>query len=187
MTSRIAWVLLLLPSLVFAGEPCRDLRARLAELERQVAELHATLARMEGPAECADPLIDLRKVPVGFRCRTSKGAIFERVARGGFGEAWRDPDGKIWSDEVSESSSQPESAKLCKKRGGTLPSRKDFERAHALGFRQVLPHSDGWYWTSTTFALSGYHKTFYQLLRGDMFYFDYDSPGDFHSARCVAP
>ncbi|MGZ3768263.1 MAG: hypothetical protein ACXVCP_15920 [Bdellovibrio sp.] len=47
---------------------------------------------------------DLRSAPIGSKCRTTKGAIFERVFKDGFGEAWKDPDGRIWSDMIGGNS-----------------------------------------------------------------------------------
>lgn len=98
---------------------------------------------------CADPTINLRTVLPGFKCRTSKGAVFERVARDSFGEAWRDPNGLVWSNYVG-TYSHHDAVISCKLNGGTLPSRVDFERAEASGFREVLSHmNDHWFWSSS--------------------------------------
>lgn len=99
---------------------------------------------------CNDGSVDLRSAVVGFKCRTSKGGVFERVAKDAFGEAWRGPDGLIWSDFVGWATNDGEdkdgfvvdsaATRLCAKVGGMLPLRADFERGEANGFREVLPN-----------------------------------------------
>lgn len=100
----------------------------------------------------ADPLcnsVDLHKQSEGFQCQTSKGALFTRVARDGFGDAWRDPDGLIWSNRVGTGNHE-QAEKICAKLGATIPTRADFERDEALGLREVLyKMADTWYWSAT--------------------------------------
>ena len=53
---------------------------------------------------CTDSSVDLRTVPLGFKCKTSKGITYERVERASFGEAWKDLNTNlIWSETLSES------------------------------------------------------------------------------------
>lgn len=94
--------------------------------------------------------LDLRAVPAGTKCRTAKGSIYERVWREYFGEAWKGPDGMVWSDLIG-SGTQYEAVDLCKNLGGVLPSRSDFERGEASGFREVLPNMTAYshYWSSS--------------------------------------
>ncbi len=101
------------------------------------------------PVPCAS--LDLRNVPVGTRCTTSKSAIYERVSRENFGEAWKGPDRLIWSDRIGTTiSDQFEAVKTCKNLGGTLPERVDFERGKASGFLEVLPNlQDQKSWSSS--------------------------------------
>ncbi|MGK5089088.1 hypothetical protein WDW86_16140 [Bdellovibrionota bacterium FG-2] len=71
---------------------------------------------------------ELREVRTGFKCRLSKldgeGAVnvFERVERAGFGEAWKDPSGLIWSDILGRSTKYQQAEKVCADVGGRLPT-----------------------------------------------------------------
>jgi hypothetical protein len=104
--------------------------------------------------DCNDHLIDLRTVDVGFKCRNTKGKIYERVAKANFGEAWKGPDGLIWSDIVDHDTLY-DAFGICKKLGGKLPTREDFELGEANGFRKVLPNmKDQWYWSSSPHPVS---------------------------------
>jgi hypothetical protein len=132
---------------------------------------------------CIDGETDLHQVAVGFKCRTANGSIYERVARANFGEAWKGPDGLIWSDYVG-SYSQYNAVKACKSIGGTLPARADFERGEANGFRELLPNIKvRWFWSSSVnpydpydaYVFNGYDGIFYNDDR------DYT-----YSVRCVA-
>ena len=105
---------------------------------------------------------------IGIRCRTTKGAIFERVEKSGFGEAWKlvrgvpstegMDRGKIWGDRLSDSYTNKFETHLfatqapvaCRDLGGRLPSKVEFERGEANGIREVLPDmSSRLYWSST--------------------------------------
>jgi hypothetical protein len=57
-------------------------------LERRVRELEAQVAALSDGSAAAETR------------RTTTGAVFTRVTRAGFGEAWRDPSGMIWGDIV---------------------------------------------------------------------------------------
>lgn len=136
-----------------ADETCKNHESRIADLEKRVAELEEIIRQTPTPPvqikACNDGSVDLRSAAVGFKCRTSKGSIFERVAKNNFGEAWKGPDGLIWSDFVGKYS-QYDAVTTCKNLGGTLPSRADFERGEANGFREVLPNmKDRWFCSSS--------------------------------------
>lgn len=86
-------VALLISSVACADEPCGNQKGQFADLEKREADLgKIAQLRMSQPVkieDCSDRSVDLRSAAVGFRCRTSKDAIFERVAKNGFGEAWK--------------------------------------------------------------------------------------------------
>lgn len=134
---------------VHAEESCSDAVLRM---EKEIAELKALLAVKDGaltsqPEPCSS--LDLRSAKVGVRCTTPKGAIFERVSRENFGEAWKGPDGLIWSDWVGRGTHE-DAVQMCKNIGGELPSNADFERGRMNEFREVLPGmKDRWFWSSS--------------------------------------
>lgn len=104
------------------------------------------------PVDCLS--INVNTAPIGTKCETSAGAIFERVERANFGVAWKGPDGLVWSDIVGNEH-QLDAINLCRTViGGRLPTRGDFEKGEMNGFREALPEM-GHYsqWTST--SLSG--------------------------------
>lgn len=175
------------PGLASAEVNCAECDARTreaaaTEFQRRVERLAAAV-----PAEiseCTDRTMNLRTVRVGFRCRTSKGAIYERVARDNFGEAWKGPDGLIWGDLVAEYTQQAAAA-ACTDLGGELPSCDDFARGEANGFREVLPHMKGyWYWSSShepTPSIT-FHACYFGGTTGSFFYHDIRDPGPFRCA-----
>jgi len=83
--------------------------------------------------------LNLRKVPVGTKCVTSKGAVYQRVARAYFGEAWQGPDGVTWSDSFGRTTDYQVSHDRCLSIGARLPTVDDFNRGHVSGFLEVLP------------------------------------------------
>ena len=160
---------------------------RFSDLEKRVAELEAIVrAAPVPPVEikaCNDPTTDLQAVAAGFKCRTSKGAIYERVTRNHFGEPWKGPDGLIWSDHVGYRSQQ-NAVDLCKILGGTLPTRADFERGEANGFREVVPNmKDRWFWSSSVYPNISYSTYVFYSNHGDI---GYDFRNFTGSVRCVA-
>ncbi|OGQ15794.1 MAG: hypothetical protein A3B70_04380 [Deltaproteobacteria bacterium RIFCSPHIGHO2_02_FULL_40_11] len=101
------------------------------------------------PPLCNDHSINLRTVPIGFKCVTSKGSIFERVLHKNFGEAWKGPDGITWSNHVGERV-QDQAIETCRSVGGVLPSIIDFQKGVAAGFSEVLPNiQEQLYWASS--------------------------------------
>lgn len=90
----------------------------------------------------------LGDIPVGTRCQTSRGGIFERVDRTNFGQAWKDPSGRIWSDTLTNLNFSS-ATQFCKALCATLPSQSDFEQESALEFQEVLPNLTTGFWTST--------------------------------------
>lgn len=139
-----------------AQNSCGDnVEARLSKVERDIAHIKALLGQNPAPVNppaqtpVACGSINLRTAQLHVKCTTSKGAVYERVSRDNFGEAWKGPDGVIWSDLVGQGS-QDSVANTCKNLGGTLPERADFERGEANGFREVLPNmKDQWFWSSS--------------------------------------
>ena len=101
---------------------------------------------------CSDESMNLRTVDIGYKCQTSRGAIYERVAQDKFGEAWQGPDGLIWSDTIGQYTNTGEisgdivvdsgATRGCKNIGGTLPEVADFQRGEFNGFREVLPNME---------------------------------------------
>ena len=92
--------------------------------------------------------VNLRTVSVGFKCSLDNWWVFERVERSGFGEAWKAPDGVIWSDRIRVAS-QVDGIDICAKLGATLPSKQDFQSCSTGGRRVVLPNFTGDYYWST--------------------------------------
>ena len=117
---------------------------------------------------CNDPSINLRTAPIGFRCQTSKGTIYERVTRENFGEAWKGSDGFIWSDCVGAYKQQA-AIEVCANLGGGLPSKADFERGELNGFRQVLPNMKyRWYWSSSVLPIGANKAYLFDGLYGNI-------------------
>ncbi len=77
---------------------------------------------------------ELRAAKPGFKCRLSKlgaegqVATFERVERAGFGEAWKDSSGLIWSDILERRSGFQHAEDVCANVGGRLPMRFEHSR-----------------------------------------------------------
>lgn len=89
-------------------------------------------------------------IPIGTRCTTSKGSVYERVLRANFGETWKGPDGLIWSDRVGSITDEYNAEVICKNLGGELPSMDEFKRNEAYGFREVLPNmKNRIFWSSS--------------------------------------
>jgi hypothetical protein len=75
----------------------------------------------------------------GDKCITSKFAIYERVSKPGFGEAWRGPDGVTWGERVTEGNIYS-GQRVCTQLNGELPKSDDALRGEAFGFREILPN-----------------------------------------------
>lgn len=176
--------------------------AQATKVQRSVEELAMSVgAASPSPEEiepCRDVSVDLREAAIGFKCRTSKDAIFERVARDGFGEAWKGPDGLVWSD-YQGNSSQYGATKACEKLGGALPSRADFARGESRGIREVLP---GWksryFWSSSVYSSNAVEPGWFRrsapreerfdlayTFRGDASLVTYTYRSDDSAFRCV--
>jgi hypothetical protein len=172
---------------------CLSQYAFAIAVDAQRRQSHA----QERVPSCADYGVNLRRVPAGFRCRTSKGKIFERVSRSDFGEAWRDSTGVIWSDLLGEASNDgpiqsllvvnSEATRICSSAGGTLPTRAEFESGLRQGFEEVLPNletkQDRWYWSRSAHPSDPDSGFYYSSYYGDIFAVFRDYSG---SVRCVA-
>jgi hypothetical protein len=150
----------------FAANSCDgNVEARLSKMEKEIADIKALLGQNPAPVNppsqtpVACSSINLRTAKLHVKCTTSKGAVFERVSRDNFGEAWRGPDGWVWSDRLG-SETQDRAIGLCRNIGAELPLRADFERGEANGFREVLPNmkinfaEERYFWTSSNLPSS---------------------------------
>lgn len=118
-----------------------DLETRLTTLERYV--YHGA------PDACTNVHTNLETVVPGFKCRTSKGASYERVSYGGFKNAWKGPAGLIW-DNAQYNGTLEEAKKKCASLRGKLPSKDDYQNGYDTGFIEVIPPDlEGVLWTST--------------------------------------
>ncbi|MCM2279067.1 MAG: hypothetical protein NDJ89_13410 [Oligoflexia bacterium] len=172
-----------------AGTCANNGETRLSGVEKDMADISTLLGSTPSPASpssrkpapCGS--IDLRtKAQLHVKCMTSKGAIFERVSRDHFGEAWKGPDGVIWSDRVG-SDKQPDAMATCRNLGGELPSKEDFARGEAQGFREVLPQMEKHvFWSSSFLSNSSEIAYFFNGGNGTFnSYFD----SLYFSVRCV--
>lgn len=92
--------------------------------------------------------VDLRAAPVGFKCSIENFWVYERVDRQGFGEAWKAPNGLIWSDRI-RTASQVGGETICAQLGAALPSRDDMHSCSVNARYQILPNFNGdHYWTT---------------------------------------
>jgi hypothetical protein len=89
-----------------------------------------------------------RDKPVGYKCHTDSDEVFSRVERDGFGEAWIDSHGVVYSDSLGKGSPAA-GQELCQKLHARLPSKEEYESAFNRGIDQVLPNSEGYYWTAS--------------------------------------
>ncbi len=151
---------------------------------------------------CSDLTIEDR-ANLGQKCRTSKGAIFERVERAKFGEAWKLVLGvakteidqeKIYSDRLPDLYGnrgehhwfETQAWEACQKLGGKLPSKEEFERGEMNGFREVLPNMlEYYFWSAVVHPGYGYFPYIFVGRDGYIYlenseYSHYDN-----SVRCV--
>lgn len=118
---------------------------------------------------------------VGDRCATTSGHVYERIAKEGFGEAWKDPSGLIWSDRIG-TSNQFSAEEFCERIGGTLPGEAQFRKAERREFREILPRMNFyWYWSATEVD----EKTAYGF-RGTTGEIQTEKRNDSNSVRCVS-
>lgn len=143
-----------------------NVEERLVNLEERVSVLEELTLKS---IACNHPAADLRNAPIGFKCITSKGAVFERVARENFGEAWKDPDGLIWSRVMDgirmyDQNTFAQATETCDGFKSILPSRKDFENGIANGFNEVLSFSKrhNHHWSRGVQKSTGYAYTYLQ-------------------------
>lgn len=139
--------------------------ASAADDGAQAVPHFAGLTTREPIPECRK--FNLHGVKPGFRCRTSIGSVFERVVRENFKEAWKGPDGLIWSDYIGVYT-QPDGIKICTTLGGELPLRTDFERGELDHFSEVLPTiTEKWFWTQSFRSRSPDMAFYYTNNEGD--------------------
>jgi hypothetical protein len=145
------------------------LQAQVTALQTRVTALETYV--LKAKSACTQFDLDVHTQAVGFKCITKKGKWFELVSRNGFVEAWKGPDGTIWSDELIgysstnavEGLSFDDAKKKCSDLQASLPSPQDLYQVYANGFSEVDPaasinpslgsapiaHYGGW-WTSMT-------------------------------------
>ena len=179
-----------------AANSCGDnTEARLSDFDKRLTTIEALLRQdpaASRPAVACSSLDRSKAIQVGTRCTTSKGALYVRVSKENFGEAWKGPDGVIWSDYVGSKRNtgdvkggiiiDSEATRLCKTLGGNLPERADFERGEANDFREVLPNmKDRYFWSSSVNPnVSGYAGDFNGSSGNFVYYRNYSD-----SVRCV--
>jgi hypothetical protein len=131
----------------------------------KVASLVTPPAEDKAPTlECADS--SLTSAPIGTQCITHLGHTFTKVNHQGFGMAWQDPSGTVWSWKTGNVSNNldnsspgvgPNAAttrnlgsvkstpatKMCEEGGGRLPSKRDYYRLkNYFGIRADTEISD---------------------------------------------
>ena len=139
--------------------------------------------------------VQSRNKPVGFKCISSTGHIFQRVQKEGFGEAWQDGQKNIWSDKISASEYNPEKEK-CTNLGAEVPSQEQFLEGQNDGINEVLPNLINInYWTSTIvnarYFVGAYsvetnltYEGGYDLWQPEPFF--EQNPASTYSLRCIA-
>lgn len=133
-----------------------------------------------------------QRATLGFRCQTSSGALFERVQKQGFGEAWMGPDHLIWSDFLDKFRPETptysffnvqDAISACEAIHGRLPTRKELIDNSANQIIEVLPHMKGLiFWSST---LETRDKMAYYFLDGSYGTVGFELPNFEEAARCV--
>ena len=134
------------------------------------------------PPMCNDPSLDLRKVGVGFQCRTTTAVVYERVAVEGYGEAWMGPDRRVWGESIGKFKYVNEAGLMnpCPV-GGFVPHKELFLTGEKNHFREVLPGMDRFYWTSSLAYRFGADRD-----SGSVFYYFLPQQGDFRVAIAKA-
>ncbi|MGK5086146.1 hypothetical protein WDW86_01185 [Bdellovibrionota bacterium FG-2] len=104
--------------------------------------------------------VELQNSDLGFKCRTSKDAVFERVAAGKSYMAWKGQRHflfrglilKNMNPDGNQNERQSTAESYCSNAGGSLPSDDDFERADEDCFFEITRpkiHYGHKFWTST--------------------------------------
>lgn len=111
---------------------------------------------------CATAGDSLLNAKVGYKCKTEKNYIFEKVRLQNSKVAWQSKgldgqqSGLIWSDHfglAENDRDHSDAAKLCAKNRGVLPSIQQFKQGEKEGFREVLQNMHNrWFWSSTVSA-----------------------------------
>jgi hypothetical protein len=165
----------LLSNLAHGGSLWHNHELRIIELEKTVSELReiinqAPTPRLYIPAcDSSSGTVDLRSAPVGFKCRTSNYAIFEKVNDKKFGEAWIGPDALIWGQSLPGNVSQYRASDICASKGGALPTIEDFKRGEANGFREVFPNMPGHkFWSSSGGSMSSLYGLLFNGSNGSI-------------------
>lgn len=131
-----------------AADPCGDNTDAGPADVKSLSEITKALHQNAKPNACLS-LDHSKPIPVGTLCTTSRGSIWTRVSRKKFGEAWKGPDGFIWSDRLGFDNHY-NAVNTCEDVGGHLPSKEIFRHGEADDIREVLPNMKSWYWTKST-------------------------------------
>ena len=145
---------------------------------------------------CTDPSVNIHEAPIGYKCRTSRRAVFERVERDGFGEAWKGPDHRVWS-QVIETNTQQGAIYSCLNLGGELPSPEAFMRGQQAAYQEVLsnesfstthdPESHAGYWTNYSVkSVDIPHFTYGRIWTNDTIFLNLQFDFLRYSVRCVS-
>jgi hypothetical protein len=124
---------------------------------------------------------NLREVKIGTEVITSKGFTFTLVKRNKAGkESWKDEtSGLVWHDVEKEKYTYKNALEEF---GTKLPTKEDFKLAEKHGFREVLPNTDIWFWSSSPYPTD---SDFAYLFNGGNGYTDYYYRSNALSVRCV--
>ncbi|MFL5812786.1 MAG: hypothetical protein ACJ763_04360 [Bdellovibrionia bacterium] len=142
----------------------------------------AIAPRPQAPVDCSE-LDHTKPIRVGTKCITSAQGIFERVDYEGFGEAWKDPNGIIWSDKLGVDS-YVYAEDICRKVGSIMPSAENLKHAEGHGLHEVLPHMENEYvWSNSPYTGAWMHLL---VLSGDSGKIYQTSYEDRNSVRCIA-
>lgn len=143
--------------------------------------------------EVADKIDELKKRVTNTGAAFSQDTTFLLL-----GEAWRDPNGLIWGDTVTESGrdirpmNYPDANHYCASIGARLPTKDEFNKLREyMGWTseggyspQVLPHFSDyyWFWSSTPFPDDPDFAYGFSSFQGE---FDYDLINNAYAVRCV--
>jgi hypothetical protein len=132
---------------------------------------------VKAQAIAACRLLNSAQVPVGTKCVTSKGAVFERVSREYFNNAWKGPDGLVWSSMIVDNSTQFGAISICKALNASLPSMEDFVRGNVIGLQEVVTSMQKYnFWSFSiaaedaedAYVFHGPDGSFWHLVRGEI-------------------
>jgi hypothetical protein len=114
----------------------------------------SSIAFAQSANTCAG--LNLRSVPVGTQCVTSKQALFQLVTRNAYNrgnEQWKDLTSGLTWVSLTSSYDMTHAITACgswtngSHSGDRLPDMTEFLNAEADGFREVLPNTSDYFWS----------------------------------------